>query len=471
MPEDLQTSSGTDGISIHQKRAMEVRRNRVNWRSYLQSQIISEEEYQLITQIDAATPEERARLLAERGADYIRVIYDLMHHISKDQTGQYLLTLLDDWLQEDKSRAVLFYDYGRKQRQSVFRMFIHFINRPDAFTVHQASRIIAKLACWGRQWNVMMEGSELQFYLIWLRDQLRIPQNEYIQTTARCLQMMLRIDEYRVAFAVNDGIATIVNVLTGNCNFQIQYQLIFCLWCMSYNDELARTFVHFNVVPTLSEILNNTAKEKVIRIILATLRNLIEKTSLDVNDKQVFQEYAVAIVHGKVVKTLGLLRDRKFDDPDINEDIDFLDEKLQSCVQELSSIEEYTAELKSGRLEWSPVHKSERFWRENAEKFNDHNYELLKVIVHLMETSKDPLVLSVASHDIGEYVRHYPRGKQVIEKLGGKQLVMAYLLHEDPNVRYQALLAVQKIMVHNWEYLGRQLEKPEEGAKSGVAVK
>lgn len=50
-----------------------------------------------------------------------------------------------------------------------------------------------------------------------------------------------------------------------------------------------------------------------------------------------------------------------------------------------------------------------------------------------------------------------------IENLGGKQLVMQLLAHEDPNVRYEALLAVQKLMVHNWEYLGKQLEKDKEG--------
>lgn len=38
----------------------------------------------------------------------------------------------------------------------------------------------------------------------------------------------------------------------------------------------------------------------------------------------------------------------------------------------------------------------------------------------------------------------------IIEQLGGKQRVMYLLSHEDPNVRYEALLAVQKLMVHNW---------------------
>lgn len=57
----------------------------------------------------------------------------------------------------------------------------------------------------------------------------------------------------------------------------------------------------------------------------------------------------------------------------------------------------------------------------------------------------------------------------VIEQLNGKQLVMQLLAHEDPNVRYEALLAVQKLMVHNWEYLGKQLEKDTEASKPGQA--
>lgn len=163
----------------------------------------------------------------------------------------------------------------------------------------------------------------------------------------------------------------------------------------------------FNVIPILADILSDSVKEKVTRIILAVFRNLIEKPE----DSQVAKEHCIAMVQCKVLKQLAILEQRKFDDEDVTADVEFLTERLQTSVQDLSSFDEYATEVKSGRLEWSPVHKS-KFWRENAQRLNEKNYELLRILIHLLETSKDPLVLSVASFDIGEYVRHYPRGKQ-----------------------------------------------------------
>ncbi|VEN50497.1 unnamed protein product [Callosobruchus maculatus] len=493
--------------SVLQQTATDIRNRKVNWQPYLQSQMISQEDFNFIVAFDVPDAAQRENLIQSNRLQCAQTFLNLLGHVSKDTTLQYVLVLIDDMLQEDRTRVEIFHEYANKKGESVWGPFLNLLNRQDGFITNMASRIIAKIACWSQ---APMERSDLHFYLTWLKDQLRMQENkykmactasptitpkkekrscfeilrgansilfgmsledaarvaqennEYIQSVARCLQMMLRIDEYRFAFISVDGISTLLSVLQGRVNFQVQYQLIFCIWVLTFNPLLAEKMNKFNVIPILADILSDSVKEKVTRIILAVFRNLIEKP----NDQQVAKEHCIAMVQCKVLKQLQILEQRKFDDEDVTSDIEFLTERLQSSVQDLSSFDEYATEVKSGRLEWSPVHKS-KFWRENAHRLNEKNYELLRILIHLLETNKDPLVLSVASYDIGEYVRHYPRGKHVIEQLGGKQLVMQLLAHEDPNVRYEALLAVQKLMVHNWEYLGRQLEKEQSTDKTG----
>lgn len=454
--------------SVLQQQATEVRNQRPNWQTYLQSQMISKEDYDFITVFDTASTAKRAEMLNERRGHAAKTFLNLLEHISKDTTIQYILVLIDDILQEDRSRVDIFKEYSQTKREPVCSQFLNLLNGSDGFIINMTAKIIAKIACWSVD---LLNTSDLNFYLTWLKDQLKVANNDYMQSVARCLQMMLRIDEYRTAFITVDGISTLLSVLSGRVNFQIQYQLIFCLWVLTFNPKLADRMNKFSVIPILADILSDSVKEKVTRIILAVFRNLIEKPT----EPALAKENCIAMVQSKVLKQLSILEQRKFDDEDIVEDVQFLNEKLQASVQDLSSFDEYKTEVKSGRLEWSPVHRSAQFWRENATRLHEKNYELLKSLIHLLETSRDPLVLSVASYDIGEYVRHCPRGKHVIEQLGGKQLVMQLLSHEDPNVRYEALLAVQKLMVHNWEYLGKQLEKETTGgsqskSSSGTAL-
>merc|ERR1712109_110831 len=315
----------------------------------------------------------------------------------------------DDLLQEDKSRVEIFKEYMAQKKESVWTQLLTLLNRPVGFIMNMTARVIAKMACWSRD---LMTGADLQFYLTKLKDELNDSNNEYIQSVARCLQMMLRIDQYRIAFVGLDGVNAIISVLSGKVNFQIQYQLSFCLWVLTFNTTIAEKLNAYGVIPVLADILADAQKEKVSRIILAVFRNMIEKPE-----------------ESQVMKQLEFLEQRKFEDEDIQSDIEFLKEKMEISLQDLSSYDEYVTEVRSGRLEWSPVHRSEKFWRENAHKLNDANYELLKILIQLLQTANDPLILSVACFDLGEYVRHYQRGKHVLEQLHGKTLVMGLLGH------------------------------------------
>ncbi|XP_028168668.1 V-type proton ATPase subunit H isoform X2 [Ostrinia furnacalis] len=513
--------------SVLQIRASEIRQSQINWQSYLQSQMITQRDHDFIVNLDQRGHKD----LPDKNPDTCAEVFlNLLTHISKDHTIQYVLVLIDDILSEDKSRVKIFRE--NRYINNVWQPFLNLLNRQDEFVQHMTARIIAKLACWHPQ---LMDKSDLHFYLSWLKDQLKMnaekmsaelaqaeqvmlahekehfavekitkhhqhkektataegpekysslyssfdelkphedlppglhQNNDYIQSVARCLQMMLRTDEYRFAFLSVDGISTLLSILASRVNFQVQYQLVFCLWVLTFNPLLAEKMNKFNAIPILADILSDSVKEKVTRIVLAVFRNLIEKPE----DSQVAKEHCIAMVQCKVLKQLSILEQKRSDDEDIMNDVDFLNERLQASVQDLSSFDQYATEVKSGRLEWSPVHKSAKFWRENAARLNERGQELLRTLVHLLEKSRDPVVLAVACYDVGEYVRHYPRGKHIIEQLGGKQRVMYLLSHEDPNVRYEALLAVQKLMVHNWEYLGKQLEKEQTDKQAGTVV-
>ena len=198
--------------------------------------MIAKEDFEFISRFDGADANTRAGLIQQDPLQLPKTFMNLLSQISKDSTIQYLLTLLDDLLQEDKSRVEIFKNYAAKKNESVWTQLLTMLNRPVGFIMNMTSRVIAKMACWSRE---LMTGSDLQFYLTWLKDQLKAPNNEYIQSVARCLQMMLRIDQYRISFVALDGITAIVAVLKSKVNFQIQYQLSFCLWVMTFNTSIA----------------------------------------------------------------------------------------------------------------------------------------------------------------------------------------------------------------------------------------
>jgi V-type H+-transporting ATPase subunit H len=280
----------------------------------------------------------------------------------------------------------------------------------------------------------------------------------YKDTLCRCLQMLFRIDYYRLAFYKLNGVESLVNYLNASLTSttskdQMQYQVIHCIWLLTFNEQIAsRIQNNHMVIPVLADILNSTEKEKVKRIIVATLRNLLEK----VKTPETIKNNCLCMLQSKVKKLLEIMQQVQTDDPEINEDVEFLDKKLETLVMDVSSFDEYTLEITSNRLSWSPAHKSDKFWRENAQKLNENNFFLIRKLIEMLKNEQtSSQFLEIVLNDIGQYVRYYSRGKNVIEQLDGKTIVMSMLSHQNSDVRHQALLCIQKLMVHHWEYLSK----------------
>jgi len=65
-------------------------------------------------------------------------------------------------------------------------------------------------------------------------------------------------------------------------------------------------------------------------------------------------------------------------------------------------------------------------------------------------------VHAIAAYELVEFARFHPRGKIIIQQLGLKIPLMGLMDDKDPEVKKNALLAVQKLMVTNWEYISAE---------------
>eukprot|EP01130_Rhizamoeba_saxonica_P015540 TRINITY_DN7005_c0_g2_i1.p1 TRINITY_DN7005_c0_g2~~TRINITY_DN7005_c0_g2_i1.p1 ORF type:complete len:450 (+),score=108.38 TRINITY_DN7005_c0_g2_i1:54-1352(+) len=231
-------------------------------------------------------------------------------------------------------------------------------------------------------------------------------------------------------------------------NIQVLYQAVHCVWLLTLSEDIAITLTNNELVINLVTLLKKISKEKVLRLSLAILKNIFE--GKDNNEKM--------IVAG-IMRRLYTMNDRQWGDDDMEEDLAFLIENLEKVVSDLSTFDRYRQEVLTHSLEWtSACHKSERFWRENCMRFQEKDFEVLRALKEIIEVTSakedgDPKLLAIACWDIGEFVRFHPRGKSIIQMAQCKIPIMQLLDHENADVKKEALLALQKLMVTNWEYL------------------
>jgi V-type H+-transporting ATPase subunit H len=55
----------------------------------------------------------------------------------------------------------------------------------------------------------------------------------------------------------------------------------------------------------------------------------------------------------------------------------------EHSLTENRTYDEYTSELVSGHIAWTPVHDSDEFWKENAARLNENDNEQLKWVLNL----------------------------------------------------------------------------------------
>lgn len=230
---------------------------------------------------------------------------------------------------------------------------------------------------------------------------------------------------------------------------QRAYEALYCLWLIAFDPTARAALVEATLLAQLCALLRRVKKEKVVRLAVATLRAVhAEARAADL---------MLAYEAPKALALIAAKNKQEWGDEDLAEDVEALSEALEKHVDALSSFDRYAFELAAGQLEWSPVHKSERFWQENALKFELQDGQALKTLKALLSSPQStPTTLAVAAWDVGEFARFHPRGKQIVSALELKLPIMKLLNHPDEAVSREALLALQKMLVTNWEYLAQK---------------
>lgn len=252
---------------------------------------------------------------------------------------------------------------------------------------------------------------------------------------------LLQSKWYRNLFwTQSDRVKPLIKILTtARTNLQLQYHTLLALWLVSFEKKPATQLVTvFDIVPTYFDIIKNSVKEKIIRLSVALLVNVATLSpksgvsSLLLNDGLNF---------------ISTLADRKWADEELVADLGTLKDTLQTSFDSMTTFDEYKNELDSKKLRWSPPHRSEGFWKENAEQFKAQDWKVLKTLISIIESKPDDSVVNaVAASDINHIFAQFPEAVKVVERIGGKVAIMELMGHSSEEVRYEALKATQTLI-------------------------
>ena len=121
-------------------------------------------------------------------------------------------------------------------------------------------------------------------------------------------------------------------------------------------------------------------KEKVFRVAILSLRNLLN-----------FEELGLAadMVEAGLPKIVATRQMQTWGDEDIVDMLSYLDDKLKAGIKGMSNFDLYKKEVMSGSLESGPMHTSDLFWKENADKFEEKDFQVLRALLKLIESSRE----------------------------------------------------------------------------------
>ncbi|ORX49800.1 ATPase, V1 complex, subunit H [Hesseltinella vesiculosa] len=407
----------------------------IPWQDYQRSGLLTFDEVAMIQHVENASAQEIDLIMQEHGLHYAGLYLDLMGKLARIDAVKKVLVMIQEMLNSDEEgRIALFHQASTHRPDYPFQPFHKALPINDEFIGLQASKVLTLLLT-----STDRQDQDIADLFRWMTFQLQ-QQNAYVvDIHIQMLTCLFHVPDYRLVFwnSLHAPDMLVAIVKQGNQDPQKVYETLFALWLLTFHRTVASQLNQkFDLLPTLIDIAKSAVKEKVIRMTMAIFRNLIDLAP---------RQNLAAMLVGELLTLVQHLSTRRWQDQELVEDIQCIQEQLQENFHSLTTFEVYASEVETGKLEWSPPHQSETFWRRHAIKLNEDDDRLLRQLTRLLVTSQQPKVLAIACHDLGQYAKHMSKdGKSQLEKVGAKQKIMELMTHHDQQVRYQALTATQK---------------------------
>ena len=441
-----------------------------------ESDFITIEDFQLVeyfADYDAGQLEEDVSVTPDRVKAYFQVLVKALESITDEAVINVTLNLMafvTEVVYTKVSEEYRFVVAGASSEK-----LIALLQSSRLVHVQSASKVLGYLAVCGG-----LSAETFDRLVMWMKQVMTDKTEAFpLSCALQTAMVVVREEVWRDAFVEKGGINLLASLCDVQCgDHQRLYEVCFSLWVLSYSDKASECFAKTKIIETLCDIVQANFREKLTRVAIAALVNLVPKQN---------GEHCQTMAECDLLETLKDLSESHWADPDVVADIDELKEAMQKNYRVLSSFERYRKEVLKGELKWGPVH-SEKFFRDNSEEMASDDFLLVRTLVDLLRRavgsspaiakasdSNDPknaitgqltgaqlddlqddlsmVSVAVACYDLGEFMRFYPSGKRIIVQLGAKTLVMALLEHEDDGVQTQALACCSKIMVSNWDQI------------------
>lgn len=419
------------------------------------TKLISGTGLQLLRRYDNRSESYRAQLLDDDGPAYVKVFVSILRDIFKEETVEYVLALMDEMLTANPKRARLFHDKSLAN-EDTYEPFLRLLWKGNWFIQEKSCKILSLIVsarpraldgviangeASNSKKNITCIGDVLKGLVEWLCAQLKNPSHPTrgVPTAVNCLAALLKEPVVRSSFVRADGVKLLIPLISPAStqqSIQLLYETCLCIWLLSYYEPAIEFLATSRALQRLVEVVKSSTKEKVVRVIVLTLRNLLPKGT-----------FGAQMVDLSLPQIVQSLKTQAWSDEDLLEALNQLEEGLKDNIKKLSSFDKYKQEVLLGHLDWTPVHKDPLFWRDNITSFEENDFQILRVLITILDTSNDPRSLAVACYDLSQFIQYHPAGRIIVTDLKAKERAMKLMNHENAEVTKNALLCIQRLFL------------------------